>query len=131
MSLSILNCQKQYRGHAFDVSKVQIRLPDGRERFYDLVEHVDSVAIVPVDAQGNIYFVSQPRIGSGDTLLELPFKKQKREYFKMGRPLRRSFWHNPTSKAVSDSLTDLVSGMIQQCLRYVICQHGHMTGFAA
>jgi len=72
MSITILNRQKHYRGHAFDVSKVQIRLPDGRERFYDLVEHVDSVAIIPVDAQGNIYFVSQPRIGSGDTLLELP-----------------------------------------------------------
>lgn len=72
MTITILNRLKQYRGHAFDVSKVQISLPDGRERFYDLVEHVDSVAIVPVDAQGNIYFVSQPRIGSGNTLLELP-----------------------------------------------------------
>lgn len=72
MPITILNRQKQYRGHAFDVSKVQIRLPDGRERFYDLVEHVDSVSIVPVDDQGNLYFVSQPRIGSGDTLLELP-----------------------------------------------------------
>ncbi len=72
MSIAILNRLKQYRGHAFDVSKVQIRLPDDRERFYDLVEHGDSVSIVPVDAQGNIYFVSQPRIGSGDTLLELP-----------------------------------------------------------
>ena len=72
MAYNILNHEKQYRGHAFDVAKVHISLPDGRERYYDLVEHGNSVTVVPVDAQENIYFVSQHRIGSGDTLLELP-----------------------------------------------------------
>ena len=72
MSFNILNREKHYQGHAFDVAKVHISLPDGRERYYDLVEHGDSVTIIPVDAQGGIYFVSQHRIGSENKLLELP-----------------------------------------------------------
>ena len=72
MTFSIINRQKEYRGHAFDVSKVYFQLPDGREGAYDLVEHGDSVAVVPVDEDGNLYFVSQHRIGADRTLLELP-----------------------------------------------------------
>ncbi|MEA3327756.1 MAG: NUDIX hydrolase [Chloroflexota bacterium] len=72
MSFNILNHEKQYRGHAFDVAKVHISLPDGRKRYYDLVEHGNSVTIVPVDPQGRIYFVLQHRIGSNNILLELP-----------------------------------------------------------
>lgn len=61
-----------YSGPIFDVAKVTVRLPDGRERPYDLVEHSDSVGIVPVDANGQVYFVSQHRVGSDSLLLELP-----------------------------------------------------------
>jgi len=72
MSFNILDRENQYKGHAFDVTKVHISLPDGRERYYDLVEHGNSVTIIPVDTKGSIYFVSQHRIGSNNTLLELP-----------------------------------------------------------
>lgn len=72
MSVIELDRQQQYHGHVFDVANVRVRLPDGRERTYDLVEHGDSITILPVDAKGNIYFVTQHRIGSGSTLLELP-----------------------------------------------------------
>lgn len=72
MPFKILNREKQYRGHVFDVAKLQIQLPDGRTRDFDLVEHGDSVTILPVDAEGNIYFVNQHRIGSEGELLELP-----------------------------------------------------------
>ena len=72
MTFLELNREKQYQGHVFDVAKVHIRLPDGRERDYDLVEHGDSVTILPVDKNGDILFVSQHRLGSGGTLLELP-----------------------------------------------------------
>ena len=72
MTFLELNREKQYRGHVFDVAKVHVRLPDGRERNYDLVEHGDSVTILPVDDQGKILFVSQHRLGSGGDLLELP-----------------------------------------------------------
>jgi len=72
MPFTILNRKKQYSGHAFDVSVIHVKLPDGTERDYDLVEHGDSVTILPVDSNGKIYFVNQHRIGSGGNLLELP-----------------------------------------------------------
>jgi len=72
MNFTILNKEKQYQGHVFDVAKVHAKLPNGKERDYDLVEHMDSVAIVPVDQDGRIYFVSQYRIGCESDLLELP-----------------------------------------------------------
>ncbi|MEE4194727.1 MAG: NUDIX hydrolase [Anaerolineae bacterium] len=72
MTFQELDREKKFRGHAFDVSIVHFRLPDGRERHYDLVEHGDSISILPVDEYGQIYFVSQYRIGAADQLLELP-----------------------------------------------------------
>ena len=72
MTLTELNREKQYQGRVFDVASVRMRFPDGREREYDLVEHGDSVTILPVDDEGNIIFVSQHRLGAGETLLELP-----------------------------------------------------------
>jgi ADP-ribose pyrophosphatase len=72
MPFTTLYREKQYQGHAFDVAKVHIRLPNGHERDYDLVEHGDSVTILPVDGDGNIYFVNQHRIGAQGELLELP-----------------------------------------------------------
>ncbi len=72
MPVTTLYREKQYLGHAFDVAKVHVRLPNGRERDYDLVEHGDSVTILPVDGDGNIYFVNQHRIGAQGELVELP-----------------------------------------------------------
>ncbi len=64
--------ERHYSGPVFDIAKVYVRLPDGRERSYDLVEHGNSVTIVPVDANGQVYFVTQHRVGADSLLLELP-----------------------------------------------------------
>jgi ADP-ribose pyrophosphatase len=72
MPFTTLNRETHYQGHAFDVARIHVRLPDGRERDYDLVEHGDSVTILPLDENGNIYFVNQHRIGAEGELLELP-----------------------------------------------------------
>lgn len=64
--------ETQYSGPIFDVAKVYVRLPNGRERGYDLVEHGDSVTVVPVDSNGQVYFVTQHRVGADALLLELP-----------------------------------------------------------
>ena len=72
MNFTILHRDQQFEGHAFDVAKLHVRLPDGRERDYDLVEHSASVTILPVDEQGRVYFVTQFRVGSASQLLELP-----------------------------------------------------------
>ena len=61
-----------FHGHAFNVEILDVTLPDGRERQYDLVNHRNSVTIIPVDQDGNIYFVRQYRMGSENILLELP-----------------------------------------------------------
>ena len=72
MPFTVLNRKKRFKGHAFDVSVIHVELPNGVERDYDLVEHGDSVTIVPIGENGEIYFVNQHRIGSGGDLLELP-----------------------------------------------------------
>jgi len=72
MEFDILEHHAHYQGRAFRVAQVQVRLPNGVVRPYDLVEHNDSVTIVPVDDEGHLWFVSQYRIGAGRRLLELP-----------------------------------------------------------
>jgi len=71
-SSTILNRQQILEGHAFNIEKVHLRLPDGRERDYDLVDHEDAVTILPVDDEGRVLFVRQFRVGAGKELLELP-----------------------------------------------------------
>lgn len=61
-----------YEGRVFHVEKVQMQLPTGEIRAYDLVNHPSAVVIVPQDADGNILFVRQYRVGAGGELLELP-----------------------------------------------------------
>lgn len=70
--MQILNKSLIYRGHAFQVENVHVRLPDGRQRDYDLINHRAAVTIFPLDADGEVWFVRQYRIGAGQTLLELP-----------------------------------------------------------
>jgi len=72
MSFRAIERENIYQGRAFAVERVQMRLPDGAIRPYDLVQHNGSVTIVPLDDQGNLYFVNQYRIGAGEDLLELP-----------------------------------------------------------
>lgn len=72
MEYHLLGKQSVFHGHAFDVELVSFRLPDGKERTYDLVNHRGSVTLVPVDDQGRLLFVSQYRLGAGAALLELP-----------------------------------------------------------
>ncbi len=72
MDFEILKRKTVFEGHIFDIQNVSTRLPDGREHEYNLVVHAAAVTLVPVDAQGNIWFVRQWRVGAGQSLLELP-----------------------------------------------------------
>jgi ADP-ribose pyrophosphatase len=72
MDFTILDRETTYQTRAFSVQKVNIQLPNDHKRIYDLVVHNDSVTIVPVDQDGNIWFVTQYRLGSESQLLELP-----------------------------------------------------------
>ena len=72
MKHRILKRNQIFSGRAFDVEELQVSLPDGRERHYDLVDHNDSVTIIPIADNGDILFVEQFRIGGEERLLELP-----------------------------------------------------------
>jgi ADP-ribose pyrophosphatase len=67
-----LHTEIGYRGRAFTVRKDTLKLPDGRETVYDIIDHPGAVTIIPVDKAGNIYFVRQFRPATGEVLLELP-----------------------------------------------------------
>ena len=72
MAHQILNRKTVFSTHAFKIEKLHVRLPNKSERDYDLVSHNDSVTIVPLDNEGNIWFVSQYRMGCECEMLELP-----------------------------------------------------------
>jgi ADP-ribose pyrophosphatase len=56
----------------FDVEELQLELPNRKNHPYQLVNHPDSITILPVDEQGHIHWVSQYRVGADKELLELP-----------------------------------------------------------
>jgi ADP-ribose pyrophosphatase len=72
MTHQILSRETVFKAHAFNIEKLHVHLPDNREQEYDLVSHNDSVTIIPLDSKGNIWFVSQYRMGCECELLELP-----------------------------------------------------------
>ncbi len=61
-----------YRGRVLDVRQDRVRLPDGATVDLDIVAHSGAVTILPVDADGQIWFVRQYRHAAGELLLELP-----------------------------------------------------------
>lgn len=70
--MKILKTEKIYTAHVFDVEKIFCELPDGHQRYYDLVQHGPAVVIVPVTEDNKILFVKQYRLGAEKELLELP-----------------------------------------------------------
>jgi ADP-ribose pyrophosphatase len=56
----------------FDVRQDRIELPDGRQVQMDIVVHHAAVTILPIDADGQIWFIRQYRHAIGEDLLELP-----------------------------------------------------------
>jgi len=72
MPFELLKSESIYPGRAFTIRRDTLRLPDGRETRIDIVEHVGSVIILPLDANGHLLFVRQYRHAAGLDLLELP-----------------------------------------------------------
>jgi ADP-ribose pyrophosphatase len=68
----ILNRNTVFKGPIFNVDKVEMRLPNQKNKTYDLVVHKNAVTILPVDANRNIWFVRQYRLGMEKEILELP-----------------------------------------------------------
>ncbi len=72
MFFKLIHSEVIYAGRAFTVRRDHVQLPDGRDSKLDIVDHVGSVVILPVDEQGNLLFVRQYRHAAQQDLLELP-----------------------------------------------------------
>jgi ADP-ribose pyrophosphatase len=67
-----IDSQLIFSGRVFKVRVDTVALPGGRRATREVVEHNGAVAMVPIDAQGNVVLVSQYRHPVGETLLEIP-----------------------------------------------------------
>ena len=71
-SFELINSEPVFQGRAFKIRRDRMKMPDGRQTNFDIVEHTGSVVILPIDEQGNLLFVRQYRHAAGMDLLELP-----------------------------------------------------------
>jgi ADP-ribose pyrophosphatase len=72
MSYEVLGSQVPFDGKAIRVRVDQLRHSSGREMRYELIEHVGSVVMIPLDEQDQVWFVRQYRHPVGQRMLELP-----------------------------------------------------------
>lgn len=72
MAFELLKSEIVYPGRAFTIRRDTLRMPDGHESRLDIVDHIGSVVILPVDANDRLLFVRQYRHATGKDLLELP-----------------------------------------------------------
>lgn len=72
MTFETLHSETVYRGRVFDVHRDQVRLPNGQSVPFDVVVHQGAVTLVPLDADGSLWFIRQYRYPVGVDLLELP-----------------------------------------------------------
>lgn len=72
MSFEAITTELKFQGRVFDVRSDRVKLPNGQTTTLDVVVHGGAVVIVPVDDEGNIWFVRQYRYAVGLELLELP-----------------------------------------------------------
>ena len=61
-----------YRGTILSLRKDQVQMPNGRLTIREVVEHSDSVCMVPLDKDGSVLLVRQYRKPTESALLEVP-----------------------------------------------------------
>jgi ADP-ribose pyrophosphatase len=72
MAYTIVQSESVFQGKVFNVRVDQVQYPDGKVHRVDVVEHHGAVALVPIDADGGVWFVRQYRHPVGKMLLEIP-----------------------------------------------------------
>jgi ADP-ribose pyrophosphatase len=72
MDFKTIKSEELFRGRAVNLWQEQVEYPDGRKSTIEIVKHPGAVTILPVDDEGNIWFVRQYRHPAGQMLLELP-----------------------------------------------------------
>lgn len=71
----MLSREEKYHGLFMDVHVDQVLLPNGHTSVREVVDHVDGVAVLPLDERNNVLAVTQYRYVFGKTLLEIPAGK--------------------------------------------------------
>lgn len=64
-----------WQGRIFNVSRLRVKLPDGRSAIRDVVRHPGAVAIVALSDEGRICLVRQYRTALGRVTVEIPAGK--------------------------------------------------------
>ena len=64
-----------FKGILIDVSHMQVTLPNGKTAAREIVHHKGAAAVIPVDAEGNVYLVRQHRVVMDLMTLEIPAGK--------------------------------------------------------
>jgi len=72
MPFELINSETLLQGRAFKIRRDHLKTPDGGETKFEIIEHGGSVIIIPIDEDGNLFFVRQYRHAAGTELLELP-----------------------------------------------------------
>ena len=67
-----ISSQLVYDGRAVKLRVDTVSTPDGRETTREIVEHSDCIAVVAIDADGNVLLVNQFRKAVEKELLEIP-----------------------------------------------------------
>jgi ADP-ribose pyrophosphatase len=68
----LLKSEQKYTGRIVSLFVDTVQLPDGKTSVRELVRHPGAVAIVPLDAEGNVVLVRQYRHAAGRAMLEIP-----------------------------------------------------------
>lgn len=72
MELKTVRSETIFHGKVFDLRQDELLLPDGKTVTLDIISHRGAVTIIPIDEQGQIWFIRQYRHAAGQGLLELP-----------------------------------------------------------
>lgn len=70
-----LSREEKFQGRIFSVHVDKVLLPNGNTSTREVVEHVDGVAVLPLDERNNVLTVTQYRYVFGRDLLEIPAGK--------------------------------------------------------
>lgn len=70
-----LSVEEIFKGKVIDVTLEKIELENGRPSMREVVHHPGGVCVVPIDDEGNVYFVKQFRYPFKTVLMEVPAGK--------------------------------------------------------
>jgi ADP-ribose pyrophosphatase len=72
MAETTISSETRYQGRVLNLRLDTVRLSSGQTMVREVVEHAQAVAIVALNALGEVYLVRQHRAGHGGPLLEIP-----------------------------------------------------------